>query len=157
MEYTVYMSYTCHIPCIWHICDRYIHGILTGGCGGGQGPIPQEPSAITFPGLVTKAIFLSCPFLSRARPTIPMQVPSGRSQQASDQKRSRDSKYQDRQCQPPFHTQTHARARAYTQYTHTHKVNGFQFTHAVVSKHNTPACQCVSALLMIQQQLHSSN
>ena len=50
----IYIGYVLNIPCIYMVYTVYIHSIIhvyspPGGwcCGGGQGPIPPAPPAIT--------------------------------------------------------------------------------------------------------------
>ncbi len=55
----IYWAYVLY-PDIYQVYVRYM-SIIPGGwcCGGGHGPIPPEPPAITSPGLVMTLIFLT--------------------------------------------------------------------------------------------------
>ena len=57
--YTWYMTFYWHIPRIYQVYDRYIPGGWC--CGGGHGPMPPEPPAITSPGLVITVILFDSP------------------------------------------------------------------------------------------------
>ena len=60
----IYIGYVLNIPCLYMVYTVYIHSIIhvyspPGGwcCGGGLGPIPPTPPAITSPGRVITLIW----------------------------------------------------------------------------------------------------
>ena len=65
--YFYQLVYDQYIPGLWHIgiyqvYDQYMTDIPGGWCcGGGHGPMPPEPPAITSPGLVITVILFDSP------------------------------------------------------------------------------------------------